>query len=136
MEVQHFIAALDAEQLEPTLPVRHVLRGVGFTFEIPVNVEFPLDVRQFYFFVRIYRFVGSARFRLKLYWHPPLMDPQRVGVLTTIPYELSAIESASDLLILWENLSLPGPGIYEFRLTAVENPKRILAREYLEVRFQ
>ena len=101
MDVLHFIAAFDIERFKPPVPSRHVLRGVGSTIVVPQQVDFPLEVKQLCFFVRVFNAVGAVQFQIGMMLHRDARNPKFINDLTSDLFEMTAFESANDVSIAW-----------------------------------
>jgi len=132
MRVMQFLVCVDGEQFRTSEPSRTVLRGVGYYISAPSGLAFPILIPRLRVFTRFYDFIGGNQFQIKVYWHSPdglKLLRRRVRK----PIEFSGFNRVEDYLFPIQNIRLQGPGLHEIRLTSVQLPKIILARDFLEV---
>lgn len=134
MRVTQFLACVDAEKFPPEVPSRHVLRGVGAVYLLPSGIAFPVALPRVTLFTRFTDGIGAHRFMIRMIWHRDADTRILIRKRKLIPIEFSELERPQDYLVPLKNTRLRGFGVYEFRLTDVEEPRIILAREFIEVR--
>lgn len=138
--VKHFIACRNREWDDrPGSDVLETLEGVGYTYTVPPDAEFP--ELTFYLYTRFYlvnNVSGERTFTIEAHWHDA---PGGSRLWTTYPG--GTIRFREDLpvrnvVFAMSDLQLPGRGIFEFRLlcryrTRAGVARRAVASEYIRI---
>lgn len=141
--VKHFIACLNAAWDGPAGPdTSRTLEGVNYLLRVPPDTEFPFEQPELWLYARFIRtndVAGVCDFSVELWWHDSpngleLLSTQSVGSVR-FPVDRSVVHRAW----AFRPLTLPGEGVFEFRLIRPSRrswdprPRR-LANEFLRVR--
>jgi hypothetical protein len=118
--VQHLVACLSAPwEGIPGPNTLRTLEGVGYTYRIPPDTEFPFEELEFWVYARFYRlgsFAGSRRFSLEVYWHDTAGQVVPVGGRSLGAVRFSSRHAVVSAAWPVRPLVFPGEGMYEFRL--------------------
>jgi hypothetical protein len=118
--VQHFIACLNAPwEGIPGPNTLRTLEGVGYTYRIPPDTEFPFEELEFWVYARFYRlgsFSGARQFSLDVFWHDVSGRVVPVGGRSLGAVRFSDQQAVVSAAWPVRPLVFPSEGMYEFRL--------------------
>ena len=135
LAVQHFVACAKMEPTAIGLNDPYILFGVSYAYGVVADREWPAKLDELWLFVRFFNGIRTRSFEVDVVW---LDGPNGTVDVCTIPdFE---VHFAIDVPVASRafhvaRVRYPGPGRYMFCLRR-SGRRRVLAREYIEIRRQ